>query len=769
MTDVRELMQALKAAAPDIRSAGRDRADGERAGIRPDNSAPTPDVLASAIAEVARHHGRNAAVAGLVSGLPLVDGRLPLEHAGDAARRAGLIAERVDAPLDHLEDAELPVIVLGGESADVLWRIERGPDRRPLQAVVGVPGQSGQRIAIPFAELGAAYSGCFLRLRPSSGLDERGHSAVRGREEGWFLPAFTVSRRIYAEAIAATVAVNVLALAMPLFSMNIYDRVLPNAAVDTLWALAIGVLLATVFDFVIRTLRALFVDAASRRADVVLANFIYGRVLGARIALQPASAGVRANTLREFETLREFFNSATLTAFGDLPFVVLFLVVLAIIAGPLALIAAAAIPLVLGLGWLTHRALQRLTERGFKETAQKNAIVVETLVGLETIKAAGAESWAAAHWERAVADHVRTGVAIRHLSNLGMHVVQAAQTAVQVAVIIAGFYMVSAGQITMGALIASTILAGRALAPLGQIAMLLSRLNQAQMAYAALSEMVAAPQEKPEGAAFLSGIDTKGAIVFENVTFGYEADAAPALRDVSFEIKPGERVGIIGGIGSGKTSLLKLVHVMATPQRGRILLDGVAIGQIDPAVLRRKVGLLLQSADLFHGTIGSNITLGDPSATDEQMIAAADAAGALDWISRLPKGFDTPLRERGSGLSGGQRQSVALARALLQSPRVVLLDEPTSDMDGRTEQTVIRRLQRFCAGRTLIVVTHRPALLDLVDRMIVLEQGKKLLDGPKTDVLQALQAITERQGSTAAAVPPSANRPAQSSGQGQRS
>jgi len=710
------------------------------------DEAAAVDLAAAALADIARHYGITATSIGLTAGLPLTGGRLPLEHIEVAAARAGLKAAIEPRDPLSLEDSALPVVVLHAEGggADILWAFERDTAGAPSHALLSEPGKSHLKARITAAELSAAAGGRIITVRPASGLDERGEQAGIATQEGWFLPAFKASKGVYGEAIAATVAINVLALAMPLFTMNVYDRVLPNAAIDTLWALAIGVLLATFFDFALKTLRAVHVDAASRRADVLLANLIYGRLLGARLPERPVSAGVRANTLREFETLREFFNSATLTAFGDLPFMLLFLIAIWAVGGPLVLIALAAIPIVIGAGWMTQRALTKLTQEQFKETAQKNAVVVETLVSLEAIKAAGAESWAAAKWEGAVAEHVRTGLEIRHLSNLGMNIVQSSQTVIQVVMIIVGFYMVAAGQITTGALIASTMLAGRVLGPIGQIAMLVSKLHQTKIAFDQLSQIVSAPQERPVGKTFLAKANFEGAIAFEGVSFAYDKDAAPALKDISFDIQPGERVAIIGGIGSGKTTLLKLVQALHQPTGGRVLIDGATVGQYDPALLRANVALLLQDTDLFHGTIRSNIALADPGAPDDMVLAAAYAAGAADWIGRLPQGYETPIRERGAGLSGGQRQSVALARALLRQPRMVLLDEPTSGMDGRSESLVIQRLSAYLKNRTLIVVTHRPAMLELATRVIVLEGGKKLLDGPKASVLEKLRQMSEK-------------------------
>ncbi|MEO1266105.1 MAG: ATP-binding cassette domain-containing protein, partial [Pseudomonadota bacterium] len=530
-----------------------------------------------------------------------------------------------------------------------------------------------------------------MRLRPAASRDNRADDAAAKPEAHWFFSAFRECRGIYTQAIFATLALNLLALAVPLFSMNVYDRVVPNAAEETLWALAAGVGIAILFDFLIRTLRSIFVDHASQRADVRLANVIYGRLIGARMGKARSSVGARANTMREFDTLREFFTSATLTAFGDLPFVLLFVGVIFLVAGPLAFVVLAAIPILLAIGWVTQRRLARLIQAAFREAAQKNVVVTETLVGFEAIKTAGAESWAAQKWEQASAEHIRTGHHIKHVSNLGQHLIQAVQTSVQVLIVVFGFYQIAAGHMTMGALIAATILSGRAMQPLSQAATLLTRLNSARMAYQSISAIVDAPQDRPPQAAFLTRETIAGRVTLEGVAFRYADDAPLALDNVSIKVAAGEHVGILGRIGSGKSTVLKLVHGQLAPDDGRVLLDDVSVGQFDPANLRRHVGFLSQGADLFHGSIRENITMGAPRVSDTDLLIAARVAGCLDWIVRLPRGFDTEIAERGAGLSNGQRQSVAFARALIQAPQVMLLDEPTSDMDTTTERALGRR------------------------------------------------------------------------------
>ncbi len=735
---VKDLQNRVASALPGSPVVGQ--AQDTLAGI----DAPSPaDPLAQAIADIAVHYGTHAAVPALISGLPLVNGRLPLEHGEDAAGRAGLLFLINRGPISKLSSTELPVLILTMDGAvEILWELRADNKGRPQSAIMSLPGAtSKQRVEVPACDL-AKTAKTIVSLRPDSGLDARGQEAVTANRKGWFLEAFKDSRRIYAEAIAATLAVNVLALAMPLFSMNVYDRVLPNASESTLWALALGVGIAIMFDFLIRTLRASAVDAASRRADARLSAMIYGRLLGARLTTQPASTGVRANTLREFETLREFLNSATLTAFGDLPFMVLFLCVLWVVAGPLVWVVAAAIPVILGVGYLTQRALAKLIEEAFREAAQKNAVATESVAGLESIKASGAESWAALKWERAVAEHIRTGIEIRRVTNLGQHTINGLQTLVQVLVVVFGFYLVAAGDLTMGGLIAATILSGRTLQPLTLAAGLISRLNQTRIAYKSLTEIVNSDQERSAAATYLAKSDLAGSYTFENVAFSYDPMGQPAVKGMDLQIAAGEHVAIIGGIGSGKTTALKMMQGLFTPTTGRVLIDGISIGQIEPVMLRHQVALLLQDACLFHGTIRENIAMANPALADGMLMKAAHISGALRWITRLPLGFDTLIRERGVGLSGGQRQSVALARALANDPKVLLLDEPTSEMDGRSEQNVIEALQSWAKDRTLVIVTHRPALLTLAQRLIVLDDGRIAHDGPKDDVLAKLAPVS---------------------------
>ena len=668
----------------------------------------------------------------LTAGLPLEDGRLTPTLAVRAAARAGLAARLVRRPLDRITDLTMPCILLL-EGRDACLLVARSGAR----AIVALP-ETGGRTELALADLASRYTGHALFARPKLRLDREAGPARPEPSGSWFWGTLAQAWRIYGEVLLAAVLINLFALAAPLFIMNVYDRVVPNRAIETLWVLAVGVLTVFVFDFLLRNLRGYFVDSAGRMADLKLASRIFEQVLGLKMAARPASAGAFANNLREFESLRDFFTSATLVALVDLPFVFLFIAVVWLIGGPVALVPAVAVPLVIVVGLALQWPLNRLMRRAFKDAAQKHGVLVESLAGLETIKSVGAEGRTQRHWERLVGVTASAGMRARLLASLGVNFSGMAQNLVTVGVVVFGVYRIADGLMTVGALVACTIITGRAMAPLAQVAGILTRYHQARAAFEALDQVMALPNERPAHARFLHRPQLHGEIAFQNVTFHYPQEKQAALEDVSFTIRPGERVGLIGRIGSGKTTVEKLVLGLYEPDRGAVLIDGTDLRQIDPADLRRNLGCVLQDVVLFHGTVRDNIALGAPFADDEAVLRAARIAGVEDFVARHPKGFDLDVGERGDRLSGGQRQAVAVARALLLDPPVLMLDEPTSAMDNDAENRLKQRLGEVLAGKTLLLVTHRTSLLSLVERLIVLDAGRLIADGPKEEVMKAL-------------------------------
>lgn len=701
----------------------------------------THDILASAIVTLAGCFSLKTNTQALLHGLPLHNGQLAFEHLDHAGERAGLILSPCSPPASGLDGSHCPMLVVdrASNTAFIIEKLENR-DKQPLLA--HILSATGTASVKPLSEIISNNSVLCFTARPVKSTDERTSQIPIIKGPHWFWSALKINRGVYGHIIIATMIINLLALSVPLITMNIYDRVVANAAFTTLWSLAVGAAIAAIFDLMLRTARALMIDRASARSDVMLANRIYARLMGARLTGRKSSVGVQANTLREFESLREFFNSATIAALGDLPFLGLFLIVMAMIAGPMVIVPLVAIPVVLLVGYFTQRKLNQIVAQGFMEAAQKNAIVVESLAGIETIKSLAAESWAASHWEASVASQLRHSLKSRLLMSIGTNMVGFATTITTIALLVYGVYLVTAGTITPGAMFAATILNGRCMAPLGQLASLLTRLHQARMAFSAIKQIVDLPQERKEGATYLRKEAFDGEIKFDDVKFAYEEDAPDALKSISLSIKSGEKVGIIGGVGSGKTTLMKLALGLHKADDGNILIDNLPVDQVDPANWRSNVGSLLQDATLFHGDIRSNICLNAPDASDEQLLYALNISGALDWLRTLPQGLDTVIGERGAGLSGGQKQTLCLARAFVRKPNVLLLDEPTSNMDGQTEKAFITRLRQNMAGKTLVLITHKPSLLSLVDRLIVMERGKILLDGPKQDVLNQLKKIT---------------------------
>lgn len=694
----------------------------------------TDDPLAACLVAITKIHERPFSAQALTAGLPLVDGRLTPGLAVRAAERADLSARVVRRRLSAISDLVLPaVLLLNDRQACVL--VAR-PARGTAEVIFPDSGE-GTR-TLPLAELEAQYAGLALFVQPRFRYDRRSAEFEGGRGKSWFWGTLAKFWWIYAQVIVAATLVNLFAVAMPLFIMNVYDRVVPNQATETLGVLASGIVVVYLFDFLMRTLRGYFVDVAGRGADVLLASRIFSHVLGIRMAHRPASAGAFANNVKEFEALREFFTSATIVALVDVPFVALFVAVVAFIGGPVAWVLILAVPAVLVVGLLLQIPMDRVVRRTFRESAQKHAILVEALGGLETIKGLGAEGRAQRAYEEMVGLTAQSSLKARLLSALAVNFSATVQSLVTVSVIVVGVVLINNGELTVGALVACTMLSTRAMAPLGQIAGLLTRYNQSMASLGALNRIMKLPIDRPDGQRFLHRPVIEGDIEFRDVTFHYPQQELAALRNVSFHIAPGERVGIIGRIGSGKSTVVRLILGLYEPSEGAVLVDGTDMRQIDPADLRRAAGFVAQDVYLFYGTVRENIAYGAPHADDEAILRAARLAGVDEFTSQHPRGLDMIVGERGESLSGGQRQAIAVARALLLDPPLIMLDEPTSAMDNATERRFLQRMAEAHAGRTVIVVTHRSSMLALVDRLIVLDGGQVVADGPKDKVLQSL-------------------------------
>jgi len=695
-----------------------------------------PDPLLDCLIEVCRLHGVGASRASLTAGLPSAQGPLPLALADRAAARAGLATKLQRLELGKIDALTLPaILLLKGDKACVLLGREGNDGWRVL-----LPETGQGAVTMSQAQLLGRFSGLVLFVRPHFKFDARTPEVRATKSSHWFWGPVLAQRFVYRDVLWAALLVNLFALAYPLFSMNVYNRVVPNNAMETLWVLAAGMVLVFGSDLFMKLLRSHFVDEASARIDVQISASLMERVLGMRMENRPQSVGSFASNLRGFEQVRDFIASSTVTALIDLPFALLFVFVIAWISPWLILPVLAVFTLVVVSGYVLQHRLHELSQSTYQASAQRNATLVESLTGIETIKSQGAEGLIQARWERANQFLATLNVRMRGLSSTAMYTTYTLQQLMSVSIVLIGVYLITDKQLTMGALIAATMLAGRALAPAGQIVGLLMQYQGARTAMESLNKIMDQPVERPPGTNFIQRKEFKGEIEFRHVSFNYPGRQDAALDNISFKINAGEKVALIGKVGSGKTTLQKLILGLYQPKEGAVLLDGIDMRQLDPADVRRNLGHVSQDVTLFYGTLRENITFGMPHAQDESIVAATETAGMSEFVQRHPQGFDMPVGERGELLSGGQRQGVGIARAVLHNTPILLLDEPTSAMDFSTEATVTQRMQAFSEGKTVVLVTHRTSMLSFVDRVIVVDQGKIVADGPRERIMQALSA-----------------------------
>ena len=557
------------------------------------------------------------------------------------------------------------------------------------------------------------------------------------RLAAWLMEPMRRNRATYWKVAVAAVFINIFALLTALFTMTVYDRVVPNNAISSLVALSIGLGIVIIFDFVLKMLRAYFVDHAGARIDREIGEEVFERLLAIRLELKKGSTGALASLMRELEALRDFFASATLTAVVDVPFIFLTLIVVALIGGPVVLVPALMVPLVILVGWLTHPAMERLSARSLGEGMAKQSVLVEAIGGIETVKTSGAAPLLSRRWLKAVEQHSDSSLRQRLISSVGVTFATSAGTISYAGVVIVGVFLIADQRLTMGGLIACSILAGRAIAPLAQISQLLSRITSTRAAYRQINAMMEMPSEGPEGEPLrLSRIE--GKIELRNLGFRYPGAPERALNEINFTINPGEHVALLGRVGSGKSTIARLILGLYPPEEGLIMIDGTDIRQLDPKDLRNSIGAAMQESVLLTGSVRENIVLDRAGVDDAEMIRAAEISGTHQFMGQIANGYDLKLADRGEGLSGGQRQSIAIARALAGRPSIVIMDEPSSAMDSQTEGALIQRLQEELKDRTLIMITHRPPLLQLVQRIILMDKGRVVADGPRDTVLQKI-------------------------------
>lgn len=694
---------------------------------------PPQDSLLACLVLITRYYQNPFSAQSLTARLPLQKGRLDAHLLPRAAERASLDCKLLHGSLDDFRDESLPVILLlADEKACLLVRDESG--RKKI-----INPASPEALAEPDT-IAHAYSGQAIQLKPHYKYTTRAEETLGKPPKNWFWRVLIKSIPTYSEVLVASLLINVFALVIPLFTMNVYDRVVPNNAIETMWVLASGVALVFVFDLIFKTLRAYFLDLASKRTDEELSASIFEQILGINMLARPKSVGALANTVQSFEVFRDFITSSTITVLIDLPFSLLYILVIYFIAGYLFLVPLLIIPLILAIGLVLQWPLIRLTRQSYQFAAEKQATLFESLSNIEAIKTTGAESVLQSRWEQLIHLAAKNGIKLRMVSNSSVNLSLFAQQAATIIIIIAGVYAIREGELTTGALIACTILTGRALAPMPQLASLLTRYYQSVNALKSLNRIMQLPVDADETAHYLNRPVLQGHIEFKQVSFSYDSNNA-VLKHINFKINPGERIAIIGRVGSGKSTLARLILKLYLPDEGTILLDGTDYRQINPDDLRQQIGYVPQDVSLFYGSVRENIIIGAPFIEDAALIRAANIAGVGAFTNKHPNGFDRQVGEKGSELSGGQRQAVAIARALLRDPNILIMDEPTSAMDDSSERRLKKELDNYLSDtHTLLLVTHKLSMLELVNRLIVLDDGHIIADGPKESVLAALKA-----------------------------
>jgi ATP-binding cassette subfamily C protein LapB len=707
---------------------------------------PEYDPLLECLVQFSKLYGRSVSIDALIAGLPVEPGingpeMFSLENAkgmfSRVAHRAGFASRLIKRDLNDLSNLLMPcILILKDRKACIIERI----DSDTQTAKIIFPEVEGGAESIALDKLQDEYLGFAFLLKKEFQRDNATVQATRlAKVKHWFWDTLNQSKEIFISVLFASVLVNIFVIATPLFTMNVYDRVVPNNAIETLWVLAVGVVIVYAFDIVLRFIRTYLLEVSGKKCDVIMSSILFEKVMNIKMTHWPKTVGAFASNLRDFESLRGFFTASTLAAFVDLPFSFIILIVVFYIGGPLVLVPLLTMLALLAYGYFVTKPLREHVEATFEASALKNAHLIESLNSIQTLKTLGASNHAQWVWEESTGLIANKSMKARMLSSSIAVVTQFLMQFNTVCIIIAGIYQITDLSLSLGGLIAVVMLSSRAVAPMGQVASLMTQYQQARATYDTLNDIMALPTERTSSTPYVRRPKFAGRIEFKNVSFSYPEAQVPTLNGISTLIQPGERVGILGRVGSGKTSLTKLLLGLYEASDGSISIDGINIDQIDPADLRHHISYLSQDIELMRGTVRENIVYRNPGIDDERLLEVAKISGVDQFVNKLPAGFDTPVGEKGAGLSGGQRQSIALARSILLDEPILVLDEPTSHMDNSTEFTIRKNLLRYTEGKTLLLITHKPSMLELVDRLIVVEDGRVVADGPKKQVVESLR------------------------------
>ena len=661
-----------------------------------------------------------------------------------AAQRGGFSSKLVNYSLSDISPLLLPVILIlkgdkENEKACILTEVS--PDKKYAKIILPEVGDGENWVEMESLE--SEYLGFAFLLKPEHHYKDAHLRLLKHDDHHWFWGTLKYSTGIYMDVIVASFLINIFVMATPIFTLNIYDRVVPNNAIDTMWVFATGIAVIYIFDIVLKFLRSYFLENAAKKSDIIMSSMIYEHVLNLKSESKPRSVGSFANNLKDFDSIRGFFTASSISTMIDLPFTIIFLLIIYIIGGWLVFIPITSALIIIIYSMIVEKPMRRSVQSTYEASAHKNSVLIESLAALETIKALGISGQYQWKWEEATGDVAQKGLKSKILSNSIVTFVNFVVQINTVAVIIGGVYAIGDKALSMGGLIALVMLGSRTLAPLGQVAALIANFQQTKTSYDEIDSIMKLSVEREEAKKFVERPIFKGKIEFQHVSFIYPGTDKKILDDISFIINPGESVGIIGTNGSGKTTIEKLILGLYEPTEGSILIDGIDIKQIDPADLRRSISYVPQDVVLFRGTLKENITLREPDASDEDILYVSKLSGLSDFVDIHPMGYDMPVGERGDDLSGGQKQSISIARAFIHPAPIILLDEPTNSMDSTNEINFIRTINGYQKNRTMILVSHKNNLLSLSQRLILINKGKIILDGEHNDVVRELNSLNK--------------------------
>ncbi len=695
------------------------------------------DTLLECLLFLSKYHKRETSADSLKFNLPIHNRSFDIPMFVKASKRIGLTTKIVEREsVEKLTKLALPaVLILKKNRSCVLLDY----NVKTSTAKIILPGVSSGETEISLSKLNSEFTGEVIIIKPEFNFNNRLDKEILVEtSKEWFWGTLFRNKGIYKQVILVSVFINIFILATPLFTMNVYDRVLPNNAIETLWVLFIGISVVMFFDFIMKILRSYFLGIASKRTDTIISNKIFNHVLNIKIDSKPVSTGQFVSRLQAFESVREFFTSATIATFVDFPFSIFFLIVIFYISGPLVLVTLATVIISILTSWYMQKPLKTIIEKSVKEEQIKQTTLIETVTGLEIIKSVKAQNRMRTNWDQSIGKTVHFAEKGQFLSqSISFFTAFIAQFS-NIVIVAGGVSLASKGDITMGAIIAAMMLNGRTIAPVSQLVSLIMRYDKTMLSLSNLDEIMKMPVEK-ENKNYISRPNLNGNIELKNVDFSYRESNFKILKNLNLTIKKGEKVAILGKIGSGKSTILKLIMNLYEPKNGSVLVDDVDVRQIDPIDLRSAIGMVPQEPFLFMGTIKDNITIGEQYVSDEELLEVSKVAGLDEFLGKHEAGFDLLVGERGEGLSGGEKQSVTLARALISDPNFLILDEPTNSMDSQTERAFIENLKRVIFDKTLIIVTHKTSILELVDRVIVVDNGNIVFDGPKEDIYKLNQ------------------------------